>query len=55
MENAGGKRRSKLGKVKAFEEMLLKDVPGKPSCAHWFMHNLSIIFCVPEGYRTILV
>lgn len=23
-----GKRRSKIGKVKAFEEMLMKDVPG---------------------------
>ena len=28
MHNAGGKRRSKMGKVKAFEEMLMKDVPG---------------------------
>ena len=27
-ENTGGKRRSKMGKVKAFEEMLMKDVPG---------------------------
>ena len=27
-DNEGGKRRSKIGKVKAFEEMLLKDVPG---------------------------
>ncbi|XP_046853071.1 transient receptor potential cation channel subfamily V member 3-like [Xenia sp. Carnegie-2017] len=26
-DNEGGKRRSKIGKVKAFEEMLLKDVP----------------------------
>ena len=30
MDNAGGKRRSKMGKVKAFEEMLMKDVPGTP-------------------------
>ena len=27
-DNSGGKRRSKMGKVKAFEEMLMKDVPG---------------------------
>ena len=29
MDNTGGKRRTKMGKVKAFEEMLMKDVPGK--------------------------
>jgi hypothetical protein len=29
MDNTGGKRRIKMGKVKAFEEMLMKDVPGK--------------------------
>lgn len=29
MENNVGKRRSRLGKVKAFEEMLMKDIPGK--------------------------
>ena len=28
MDNSGGKRRSKTAKVKAFEEMLMKDVPG---------------------------
>ena len=27
-DNSGGKRRTKTGKVKAFEEMLMKDIPG---------------------------